>query len=163
MSKAVLISIQPTWCAVIAIGIKTIEIRKTRPKIDTPFKCYIYCTKAKNGNEVLRPCNDRNDIRNGKVIGEFVCDEVLEDKRGEYADVFSKSGLVPFFAQKKYGKNKPLYGWHISNLKIYDKPKELSEFCGGSSVFCIRDDGKLSYTGVTRPPQSWMYVEELEE
>ena len=163
MNKAVLISIQPTWCAVIAIGIKTIEIRKTRPKIDTPFKCYIYCTKAKNIDEVLHPCNDKNDIRNGKVIGEFICDEVFTDKRGEYADIFSKSGLVPLFAQKKYGKNKPLYGWHISNLIIYDKPKELSEFCGKSSVFCIRDDGKLSYTGVTRPPQSWCYVEELKE
>ena len=45
MSKAVLISIRPTWCELIANGEKTIEVRKTRPKLDTPFKCYIYCTK----------------------------------------------------------------------------------------------------------------------
>ena len=44
MSKAVLISIQPKWCKLIAEGEKTLEVRKTRPKLKTPFKCYIYCT-----------------------------------------------------------------------------------------------------------------------
>lgn len=42
---AVLISIRPKWCEKIISGEKTIEVRKTRPKMDTPFKCYIYCTK----------------------------------------------------------------------------------------------------------------------
>lgn len=55
---AVLISIRPKWCEKIISGEKTIEVRKTRPKMDTPFKCYIY----KCGN--------------GKVIGEFLCDEI---------------------------------------------------------------------------------------
>ena len=62
MSKAVLISIRPKWCEKIINGQKTIEVRKTRPKMDTPFKCYIY----KCGN--------------GKVIGEFLCDEIIEDR-----------------------------------------------------------------------------------
>ena len=44
MSKAVLISIRPKWVEKIASGEKTIEVRKTRPKLDTPFRCYIYCT-----------------------------------------------------------------------------------------------------------------------
>lgn len=35
--KAVLISIKPTWCAKIASGEKTIEVRKTKPKLETPF------------------------------------------------------------------------------------------------------------------------------
>ena len=48
MSKAVLISIRPKWCEKIASGEKTIEVRKTRPKLHTPFKCYIYCTKDKH-------------------------------------------------------------------------------------------------------------------
>ena len=43
--KAVLISIQPKWVEKIANGEKTIEVRKTRPNLQTPFKCYIYCTK----------------------------------------------------------------------------------------------------------------------
>lgn len=42
--KSVLISIQPRWCELIASGKKTIEIRKTKPKLETPFKVYIYCT-----------------------------------------------------------------------------------------------------------------------
>ena len=45
--KSILISIQPKWCELIASGKKTIEVRKTRPKLETPFKCYIYETKGK--------------------------------------------------------------------------------------------------------------------
>ena len=68
MAKAVLISIRPEWCEKIARGEKTVEVRKTRPKLDTPFKCYIYCTKG----------NDARRLRGswGKVIGEFICDRV---------------------------------------------------------------------------------------
>ena len=44
--KSVLISIQPKWCELIANGKKTVEVRKTRPKLETPFKCYIYCTQG---------------------------------------------------------------------------------------------------------------------
>lgn len=33
---AVLISIRPKWCEKIINGQKTIEVRKTRPKMDTP-------------------------------------------------------------------------------------------------------------------------------
>lgn len=44
MSKAVMISIRPKWCEKICRGEKSIEVRKTRPKLETPFKCYIYET-----------------------------------------------------------------------------------------------------------------------
>ncbi|MBP5781471.1 MAG: hypothetical protein J6X34_09600 [Clostridia bacterium] len=43
--KAVMISIRPNWCEMIASGKKIVEVRKTKPKLDPPFKCYIYCTK----------------------------------------------------------------------------------------------------------------------
>ena len=68
MAKAVLISIRPEWVEKIARGEKTVEVRKTRPKLDTPFKCYIYCTQG----------NDARRLRGswGKVIGEFICDRV---------------------------------------------------------------------------------------
>ena len=46
--KEVLISIKPKWCELIANGTKTVEVRKTKPNLETPFKCYIYCTKAKD-------------------------------------------------------------------------------------------------------------------
>ena len=168
--KAVLISIQPRWCELIANGRKTIEVRKTRPKIETPFRCYIYCSKGKtflyknpNNGELFLDSNggyrggDYEDrFLTGKVIGEFVCDEIIEDKRGENTDVFSKFALLSLDEQKKYGANKPLYGWHISDLKIYDKPKELGEFLTPSGTGGVWGNHYLS-----RPPQSWMFVEEL--
>lgn len=149
--KHVLISINPKWCELIASGEKTIEVRKTRPKIDTPFKCYIYCTK---GNIDICPKNIwwRADdtgfqhIMNGKVIGEFVCDEILDYK---LADVSTDVGVFYYYeryvTQKSYdinslddcltggelldyGNYKNLYGWHIFDLKIYDNPKELKTF-----------------------------------
>lgn len=76
MSRAILISIRPKWCELIASGKKTIEVRKTRPKIDTPFRCYIYETRGyeRVGNENLN-CIIGGSGR-GKVIGEFVCDKI---------------------------------------------------------------------------------------
>ena len=48
--------------------------------------------------------------------------------------------------------------WHIDDLKIYDKPKELSEF----GTILKRMKGKESRFTIyllQRPPQSWCYVE----
>lgn len=175
--KAVLISIQPKWCELIASRRKTIEVRKTRPKMETPFKCYIYCTEGKDTVYYMAKiglCETRYD---GKVIGEFVCDDIIVDERGENADVFSKYAQLSLVEQKKYGANKPLFGWRISNLKIYDKPKGLGEFkpwceksrktddnlemcCNCKNAFSD-EDGVFYGCGLTRPPQSWCYVEEL--
>lgn len=183
--KAVLISIQPKWCELIASGKKTIEVRKTRPKIETPFKCYIYATKPKTYSHPARIYNsfimpESGECGSGKVIGEFVCDDIIVDERGENADVFSKYAQLSLVEQKKYGANKPLFGWHITDLKIYYKPKELWEFssygCKIVGDCCINydcpnciDNGwmqppdcKIDGCYLTRPPQSWCYVEELE-
>ena len=69
MSKAVMLSIRPKWCEKIASGEKTIEVRKTRPKLDMPFKCYIYCTQS---GVALGAWG-----KHGKVIGEFTCDRIF--------------------------------------------------------------------------------------
>jgi hypothetical protein len=174
--KAVLISIQPKWCELIASGKKTIEVRKTRPKIETPFKVYVYMTKHKWIFKLLPFLKNRF----AKVIGEFVCDDIIVDERGENADVFSKYAQLSLVEQNKYGANKPLFGWHITDLKIYYKPKELWEFssygCKIVGDCCINydcpnciDNGwmqppdcKIDGCYLTRPPQSWCYVEELE-
>lgn len=37
MAKSVLISIRPEWVEKILSGEKTLEVRKTRPKLETPF------------------------------------------------------------------------------------------------------------------------------
>lgn len=133
-------------------------------------------------------------IANGKVIGEFICDKIDRlQKRGidnnfdycylslnewgnddiavEITDI--KKSCITKADLNKYGVNVQwLYAWHISDLKIYDKPKELSEFyipCNEKS--CRECDAEREYDvcvferrkPITRPPQSYMYVEELKE
>lgn len=161
--KAILMSIQPKWVKKIVNGKKTIEVRKTRPKLETPFKVYIYCTK---GKEVL--VTDKVVSWTKEVIGEFVCDEIVTDTAGQFADRFHDRGKLTLDEQRKYGGNKPLYGWHISALKIYDKPKELGAFrkpCdyAGKGYACYPDScERCPLNTVTRAPQSWCYVEDLE-
>lgn len=66
--KSVLISIKPRWCELIARGEKTIVIRKTKPRIDTPFKCYIYCTKDKNISFWTGKCYSYADDRSHNLF-----------------------------------------------------------------------------------------------
>ena len=201
---AVLLSVRPKWCELIASGKKTVEIRKTRPKIETPFKCYIYCTKPKmitkyvfkpeDYPEYMRPekpvfckvpdgsspyCSVVNG--NGKVIGEFVCD-VIFTMSITYSDPTSRIALKEFpytcLTDRQIidylGNGNQGYGWHISNLVIYDKQKELNEFylkkkchsckrSGYESSVCIYDEDCIVPAIITRPPQSWCYVQDLEE
>ena len=175
--KAVMISIQPQWCKLITSGDKTVEVRKTKPKIETPFKCYIYQTKTgKVGTGLFiadREIMGRS-VKNGKVIGEFVCDrirdfKVLADVRIEdyYSADLQYSQLNTSEITEYIGIGRIGYGWHISNLVIYDKPKELSDFRYTEETVWKRVSGKTWIdksdmdTRVKKPPQSWCYVEDL--
>lgn len=91
MSKAVMISIRPKWCEKICNGEKTIEVRKTRPKLETPFKCYIYCTLPKYPHEDFIATDYPNPqfYGGGKVIGEFICDRVYK------LETQSPGGAIP--------------------------------------------------------------------
>ena len=191
MSKAVLFSIKPKYCELITSCKKTIEVRKTKPKLDTPFKCYIYCTKDKGisfwTGKRYAYADDRShnlfDVcGNGKVIGEFVCDEIIEilpdnEIYGIY-DISDDEVIASCLVNGdlwNYGRGKTLYGFHISDLVIYDKPKDLDEFMafGKSNCDCKNCDNcwymdidgvcdiKDRYQPLFRPPQSWCYVEEL--
>lgn len=196
--KAVMLSIRPEWCEKIALNFKTIEVRKSKPKLETPFKCYIYCTKDKYGH-LYR--NDTGNCReempllyikhnatslvpkgyiNGTVIGEFVCDDVFEIKIFDNKSIRNwnfynlADACIPYDDLAEYiGANKTGYGWHISDLVIYDKPKELCEFfkpCihGEKDISCFEceksgytQDMKITcYNRMERPPQSWCYVED---
>ena len=160
MSKAVLISIQPKWCNLIANGKKTIEVRKSRPKLETPFKCYIYCTKEKNVNEILWTCGvigKFSDKANGRIIGEFICDTFVTDRTFGHDPLFNGAACMSEIDAVIYSCQSSIYGWHISDLKIYDKPRELSEFKGLRKT-------KFGYEPIKikKPPQSWCYVEECE-
>lgn len=206
--KAVLISIQPKWVAKIANGEKTIEVRKTAPKCEVPFKCYIYETKG----ETETPWVDEDGHfiykGRGQVVGEFICDNVIEFESGFHddntteelrrvwydeddgerdAELFAEDGdpnylctaaCLTWHELKEYigtGYH-TFYGWHISDLKIYDKPRELSEFYtideSGSDccIACVYHETPIeempcrTCTGerryLYRAPQSWQYVEE---
>ena len=200
--KSVLISIQPKWCELIAADIKTEELRKSKPKLDLPFKCYIYQTKHKWLYDLLVRFDrwrTAQILADGlcKVIGEFICDEIkpvhfnsLEKETicqlavGNGNAEWYKGSCVSYKEAYRYLKgSKKAYAWHISGLKIYDKPKMLSEFivaskygccnegvCRGCPHFekgngidieddCLADFDTDAYKPLRRPPQSWCYVE----
>ena len=208
MSKAVLISIRPEWCEKIINGRKTIEVRKTRPKMNPPFKCYIYCTKPEEKLLTIMKDGDENygETYHGKpvfiktekapttglwdkrqkVIGEFTCNRVT--------NLFSNSRFwldeddvlhtcLSAAEMRKYANGAHgLYGWHISDLRVYDHPRDLGEFapvcryknddgsCPSRRVACsyqkydYNPDGSVNLVEcgrtLERPPQSWRYVEE---
>lgn len=172
MSKAVLISIRPGWCQKIMAGRKTIEVRRTRPKMDTPFKCYIYCTEGRpdlnipiSQERLMRDYLETGSMKslncplgNGKVIGEFICDRVYELAPLNHApDDAEQQACLTQEEIARYLKGVG-YGWHISNLRIYDTPRELREF------YAVPNEVEVALKAkpkpVTRPPQSWRYVEE---
>lgn len=164
IEKSVLISIRPKWCKLIALGKKTVEVRKTKPKLETPFKCYIYCTLSGSNEFFKEDCKgdiaewNRSEIalKKGKVIGEFVCDYMTGFKAmGEVQAIYNETQETCLSNDEiiKYAEGKRLYYWHISDLVIYDKPKELNEFVV-ERYPCL---AKLK-----RPPQSWCYVEDVE-
>lgn len=207
--KAVMISINPKWVQKILRGEKTIEIRKKAPKITGPFKCYIYCTQGGDElsmvNGVVQEFN-RQEIPlqngttiaflNGSVVGEFICKEIVPIKvfgNGliqNYVGYGIHRSCVPYDDIVKYiGNGCSGYGWRISNLKIYDKPKEVTKFykpcitpeypycpncpVGGEYISdeeleALAEFGECNtewYCNnvVKKPPQSWCYVEELRD
>ena len=198
MSKAVMLSIRPKWVEKIASGEKAIEVRKTRPKLDTPFKCYIYCTKDKHlafmqnrfGTKLIA-CMDAETaipvggaVGNGKIIGEFTCDRIYEletkARGGSYYVKNEDQPTTNFIARQSCLDLKDMhdylhaqkgYGWHITDLRIYDTPRELSEFrraidpcdsCHAEYTWECKGCEKLS-GDIKRPPQSWCYVEVTED
>ena len=194
--RSVLISIQPKWCELIASGKKTVEVRKTVPKLEPPFKCYIYCTNKKPylvwgdvfdggsfNNEFThlsgynrKTAEEIWDVFNGNVIGEFVCDRIEEFTPTEKGVAFKRftalhNTCLSVAEIRAYLGGKVGYGWHISNLVIYDEPKPLTDFVVRECIWeNIRSNGCIDASGeqccdcrLQRPPQSWCYVEEVKE
>lgn len=171
MARAVMLSIRPKWCEMIASGKKTIEVRKTRPKLETPFRCYIYETRGfeRVGNDNLNCVIGGNG--RGAVIGEFVCDAIFPlSFYASDASFFDTCPPLPVpgtcLTDKEIaeylGNGKTGYGWHISDLAIYDEPKKLSDFKRHDPTYDFAFFGEMDRTySVSRPPQSFFYVEEL--
>ena len=204
--REILISIRPKWCEKILHEIgkdengkpiyeKEIEVRKSKPS-EVPFKAYIYMTATKERCKfweyITAYQNSKGEILDGnqKIIGEFICDKVyliknrgsrftVADEEQSVTNELARQSCLDYDDMVSYLGNKDGYGWHISDLKIYDKPKELSEFgkpCPFQSEDCENckyaelrihtavDDALIEVVGcdnrVDRPPQGWMYVEE---
>lgn len=220
--RAVLFSIRPQHCFNIVQGLKGDEVRKTKPKIDVPFKAYIYCTKAreffthgsireavddlyrlpsgeiKYGYAGELMCYgedeyDENNFLNGKVIGEFICKEIkeyteemlfegMDEINRSFAEEYSCLSIDDLLAYK--GKKDVLYFIDISDLVIYDKPKELSELtrfcdgnnektgCSGCEYYYTESNESIGFYDecccnnsrpLERAPQSYCFVEELQK
>lgn len=195
----ILASLKPYYYYLIGERKKTIEVRKTALK-NLPQDIAFYMSKdEKSFAKIPKEFQEKYRKHFGKIGMRVVCDEVEElhewelSPQGKFAD-FERERLEKFLTAAclseeevvRYRKNlpyfKPLYGWHISDLKIYDKPKELSEFktppCEKSEKACANckwlakvntpdvyececyvEDGRP----ITRPPQSYMFVEEVEQ
>ena len=190
--NCILISIKPEWVDLIASGKKTIEVRKNFPNLRTPFKVYIYCTKGFSPKDQLWFAETDADGRyvgdylaNGNVIGEFICNEVIEWTRDEYGtncydisdDDFEATCITLMDDFWEYGKGKTLYGWRINNLKIYDRPIPVTKFkqtklvrgyhkkpCDPDKkidIEWILNGKRLEVNHLTRAPQSWCYVDNM--
>lgn len=169
MNVAVLHSTHPDWCAKIINGRKKMELKKSFPKTEGPFKAYIYCTndrkmklwKASTYAYIDDHSHNAFDVcLNGKVIGEYLCDNVLRHCEMANADIAEQQSCVKREKIYEYSKGGEVFGWNFTNLVIYDKPKELSEFKGRKLTWRGNNHVHV-YEELKRPPQSWCFVQEL--
>lgn len=137
----ILASIKPYYYYLIAEEKKKIEVRKTALK-NLPQDIAFYMSKdEKSFAKIPKEFQEKYRKHFGKIGMRVVCDEVdkweylpdcySEDKDEKMYYISSADGdaaCLTYDEIEEYGKGKTLYGWHISDLKIYDKPKELNEF-----------------------------------
>lgn len=150
--KAVMLSLRPQWCEKIFNGSKSIEVRKSRPFIPTPFKVYVYQTKHNGGKAIVSEVLN-SVYGGGKVIGSFVCDRIREiiplGLRGfKLGAEWLKEMCLSKEQLDEYGGLKTLYSWHITEPKLFDKPRELTEF------------KNLKGEPIKNAYQSWGYINE---
>lgn len=196
----ILASIKPYYYYLIAERKKKIEVRKSALK-NLPQDIAFYMSKdEKSFAKIPKEFQEKYRKHFGKVGMRVVCNKVDEYTFSSYeaeyrvTHVEQKAMCLNQPELIRYGKGNPLYGWHISDLKIYDKPKELSEFyycckemkanepragkyvslscyaCRHNALKRTEDysdyNNMLGYIckrNITRPPQSWQYVEEVEQ
>lgn len=130
-SDTIILSLHDRWWVKVLAGEKPLEIRKTRPAGQGPFRVLVYVTGT------------------GEIKGEFACKDFLKIRT--IPEVQSRAGLQKIDVQagscltgqqlKEYAgsSGKPLWGWYVSEVKEYYTPHPLSLY------------------GLKRPPQSWQY------
>lgn len=179
--KSIILSVQPKWLEKILNGEKTIEIRKTNPKCELPIDVYLRCSKGKpyivasySGvveNEKPYYVDVRfmppviSEFINGKVVAKFTLNKVekIPFDYDEHIRIYDKC-CIDMKELISYSKSKTLYAWHIDNLVIFDKPKELSEFKRwvSKTIYCGMDSPPYQdkvLMNITKAPQSYCYCE----
>ena len=177
--KAIMMSIRPQHVANILNGIKTLEIRKRFPKNYVGW-VYIYVTHGRQlldlrkqdtkDNYRLTAQSKSNNVRwsyppllNGKVVAIFWCDDVEKfdriviDFEREY---IKQNACISQLELDNYIKDNIGYAIHITDLEIFNKPKEISEF-EHQVVYVNVYTGEKRYLRepLRKAPQSWCYVE----
>lgn len=190
-TRVVVRSVKPYWFYLICEGLKKAEVGKSRPKAENWNKVvYLYCSQDKKSfNRIPKEHREKYRKFLGKIGVRFVCNKIedfhqfmlypINEYEKKTIDEILKNSclsydeLCDYIGEREHYK--PFYIWHISNLVIYDKPRELSEFytvvenedCGKCRYYdtpydcepCNQCQGGRKY--LTRPPQSWCYAEEL--
>lgn len=182
----VLASLKPYYYYLIGEKIKTLEIRKSDLK-NLPQDVLFYMSKdEKSFAKIPKEFQEKYRKHFGKVGIEFTCDKSIcldyypqdyTGMPGKFSEMICKESCLSYNEIMAYKKEKLAYGWHISNLKVYGKPKKLSEFyrpCSykGICYSCNRfrpngtpNDKPNDFCdgAITRPPQSYMFVKEVEQ
>lgn len=171
--KAILKSIKPYYLYCIIAGKKRVECDKRRP-VDKGWnrKVMLYCSKdMKSFRRIPKVFRPLIIPYIGKVVCEFICDRIykIKDSGWQYliendialTNRIARESCLLYDDLRRYLGTKDGYGWHISDLKIYEQPKELSDFvpannnCGACGLYPC---GEVL---LKRPPQDWQYVKEV--
>ena len=177
----ILASIKPYYYYLIAERKKKIEVRKSALK-NLPQDIAFYMSKdEKSFAKIPKEFQEKYRKHFGKVGMRVVCNKVDEYTFSSYEAEYRVNHLEQNAMclnqpeMIRYGKGNPLYGWHIYDLKIYDKPKDLSEFrktgfmTEEEWLFNLYPNTHCHYEAwakkfeITHPPQSYMFVEEIKE
>lgn len=169
LNERLLIPIQPPHVQNILNAKKWIEVRKTRPKLQLPFRMYIYCTQDQSwplcytdeGSDVFRCTNISYPERNlnGKIVGDCMVLEIETytwDEVNQCYDISDDDLSYTCLSQDQlfaYGKGKPLYGYRFSSVARYHTPLPLTAAWKYTPPTICR---------VTHAPQTWMYIEGIQ-
>lgn len=180
--KSALRSVKPYWFYLICEGIKKVEVGKTAPQSDEwDGIVYLYCSKDKKSfNRIPEEYREKYRKYLGTVGAKFVCDKIIKTcgwrlrgqtgfcaKRTPWEESFPRLACLTIDEIVEYagGEGREVSGWHISDLKIYDTPRELEEFrlCNkceyGPIERCMQHEYSCNGTyKLTRPPMSWHYI-----
>ena len=186
----ILASLKPYYYYLIGERKKTIEVRKSALKNLPQDIVFYMSKDEKSFAKIPKEFQEKYREHFGKVGIRAVVDKIGKMKMtiDDFGNLILLSSSAKWNFNHwlsndeldSYLGDKTGYGWHLDNVAVYDKPKKLSNFrkpldrVWGSYCNDYCDRGCISFgstdyscndywnweKGLTRPPQSWQYVEE---